>query len=74
MGAPNSVTEKIPEPLTEIYAILLPSPTIKLLLTVFAGMISHAVRLAVGLDPTATAIALEVVEIRTFSLAEAVFF
>jgi hypothetical protein len=47
----------------------LPSPTIKLLLTVFAGIISQAVRFAVTeLFPTATAIALLVVEIRTFSV------
>ena len=71
MGAPNSVIEKIPVPLTEIYAILLPSPTINELLTEFAGMISHADRFAVGLLPTDTAIALVVVEIRTLSVPKA---
>ena len=70
-GAPSSVTENIPVPLTAIYAILFPSPTIKLLFTVFAGMISQAVRLAVGLVPTDTAIALLVVDMRTFSVPDA---
>lgn len=45
----------------------------KLLLTELAGIISHAERLAVTeLLPTATAMALDVVEMRTFSVANAV--